>query len=290
MDAQFAFFGTGEIAVGVLNELEKARMLPALIVTSPDAPAGRGRAMTESSVAKWAASRTIDVLKPKKLDEAFLSELEARNSKLEASVGVVVDYGALIPQSVIDAFSHGILNMHPSLLPRLRGPSPIRTAILTDEKETGVSIMLLDAELDHGPIVAQKKVAIPNWPPKGRDLDALLSSEGGKLLAKMLPHWVNGDIEAQEQNHDVATYSAEIQKNDAQLDLAGDAHQNLLKIRAYDGWPWAFAYFRRGDKRIRVIVVDAHIENEKLVLDRVKPEGKQEMAYADFARSGVTPE
>lgn len=285
MSEPFAFFGTGPIAVGVLTELEAKGLLPALVITSPDAPKGRGLALAPSPVKEWALARSIPTESPIKLT----AEISLAMKERTIPVAVVVDYGMIIPQSMIDAFPKGILNMHPSLLPRLRGPSPIRSAILTDEHSTGVTVMLLDAQLDHGPIIAQRKVAVTPWPPKGRDLDVQLSREGGKLMAEMLPLWVKDEVIAQPQNHDVATYSHHIDKKDAEINLADDAYQNLLKICAYDGWPLAYTFFMRGDKRIRVIIVEAHIENGRLILDVVKPEGKGEMPYADFARSGATP-
>jgi methionyl-tRNA formyltransferase len=283
----FVFFGTGQIAAMALGEMEKHAVVPSLVVTSPDAPAGRGRILTPSPVASWAAAHKIETLKPKKLDSAFLNLLEARSSQLEASVFIVIDFGSLLPKELLDIPSRGVLNMHPSLLPRLRGPSPIRSAILHNERETGVSIMLIDEELDHGPLIAQKKVVVEDWPPRGSELDTLLAREGGKLLAEILPHWIKVEIEPHAQNHDLATFCEKFEKSDGLLDLSGDAQENLRKIYAFEGWPGTHTFFERGGKRIRVQILDAHIEGTKLILDRVKPEGKDEISYADFARSGV---
>lgn len=282
----FVFFGTGEIAVGVLNELAKASLLPTLIVTSPDKPAGRGGTLTSSPVKKWASARHLEILQPEKLDSAFILFLAPKTYPLF----VVVDYGAFLPKKLLEIPKHGTLNMHPSLLPRLRGPSPIRSAILNDEKETGVSVMLVDEKMDHGPIVAQKKVTVPEWPPRGRELDVLLASTGGKLLAEIIPLWVRGDIEPQEQNHDIATFSQMFSKEDGLLDLVnGDPYQNLLKIRAFESWPGTYTFFERNGKRIRTQIIDALMEGKKLTLVRIKPEGKQEIPYDEFARSGAKP-
>ena len=170
--------------------------------------------------------------------------------------------------------------------------------------------MLVDVKMDHGPIIAQRKIDIPDWPPRGGDLDALLAREGGRLLAEIIPLWARGEIEAHEQNHDVATYSKMFKKEDGLLDLEnGDPYQNLLKIRAFDCWPGTHAFFaprstdstdsprassgQDGEKRVRVKILDAHLENgpstklgvNKLIIDVVKPEGKKEMPFADFQRS-----
>ncbi|MBI5470230.1 methionyl-tRNA formyltransferase [Candidatus Kaiserbacteria bacterium] len=285
-DIPFVFFGAGHIAEMALEEMSVHDLTPSLIVTAPDAPAGRGRVLTPSPVAAWAAARNIETLKPKRLDLEFLKKLEARSSAL-APVFVVIDYGAILPKDLLTIPSRGVLNMHPSLLPRLRGPSPIRSAILHNERETGVSVMLVDEELDHGPILAQKKVQVEDWPPHGPELDALMAREGGKLLAEILPHWIVGEIEAREQNHDLATYCEKFEKSDGLLDLSGDAQENLRKIYAFEGWPGTYTFFERNQKRIRVQILDAHTEGTKLILDRVKPEGRSEMSYTDLKRSGA---
>lgn len=282
---RYVFFGTGKIAATVYDSLRAHALIPSLVVTSPDMPQGRGYVLAPSPVKILAVRDCVPVMQPEKIDAAFMTDIQSHGF----TVAVVVDYGKILPQSLIDIFPRGILNMHPSLLPRLRGASPIRSSILTDEKNTGVSVMLVDAKLDHGPIVAQKPVAMPAWPPRGRELDARLAYEGGELMAQILPLWESGEIETRDQNHDVATFCNTIDKKDAEIDLHEDAYQNLLKIKAYDEWPWAYTYFERGGKRIRTIITDAHIEGSRLIPDMVKPEGKSEMPYADFVRSGVKP-
>ena len=156
--------------------------------------------------------------------------------------------------------------------------------------------MLLDDKMDHGPILAQKRIPIAPWPPKGKMLDEVLAHEGGRLLAQVLPLWVAGEIEARPQNHDLATYCKQFEKKDGLLDLSADpcltgrrAYQNLLKIRALEGWPGTYAFFTRANKKIRVQILDAHTENSALVIDKVKPEGKKEMSYVAFLNSGARP-
>jgi methionyl-tRNA formyltransferase len=122
---------------------------------------------------------------------------------------------------------------------------------------------------------------------RGRALDALLANEGGKLLATTLPLWVAGEIEAREQNHDLATYCTVFTKEDGLLDFSADAQQNLRKIRAFEGWPGTYAFFERAGKRLRVQILDAEIKSGKLLPVLVKPEGKGEMTYEEFLRSGA---
>jgi len=280
-DIAFAFFGTPELAVVVLEELDAAGLIPQVVITTPDEKKGRGLKLCPTPVKEWAEAHSIPVHQPEKLDEKF-----ARS--LEADVFVVVAYGKILPKEVLDVPKHGTLNVHPSLLPRLRGASPVRSAILNDEKKVGVSVMVLDEEMDHGPIVAQKQIEIAEWPPRALEIEERAMREGGKLLAQLLPEWLAGDIEAREQNHDLATYCEKIEKEDGLLDLSADPYQNLLKIRAYEGWPGTYTFFERGGKKIRVQILDAHIEGSQLIIDTVKPEGKKEMPYPDFLRSGAT--
>lgn len=277
----FTFFGTSHIAVYVLDELEKAGLLPTLVVTLPPKQKGRGLAVQPTAVETWATARNLDVLKPETFNAAFISKLKTKNYQL----CVVVDYGKILPRTVLGIPKKGFLNVHPSLLPRLRGPSPMRSAILHDERNTGVSIIVVDEEMDHGPIVAQKKIDIPKWPLKNSELEALLVPEGGRLLARILSEYVAGGIEPRAQNHDLATYSEKFVKEDGLLDLKGDAYQNLLKIKAFEGWPGTFAFFERNGKRLRVAILDAHLDGNTLAIDSVKPEGRREMSYEDFLRS-----
>lgn len=258
--ARFVFFGTAPLSRGVLAALHEASFTPARTIESTD--------ITE--------------------------ELVAELGKEEWDVFVVASYGKKIPPELLKMPKRGVVNVHPSLLPRLRGASPIRSAILNDEKETGVSIMLLDEELDHGPIIAQKKVAVSPWPPRGRELDERLAGEGGRLLAIVLPAWLSGEVEARAQNDDLATYCRAFKKEDGLLNFADDAYHNLLKIRAYEGWPIAYAHFERpgrggAGKKLRVQILEAHLDGKKLAIDRVKPEGKKEMGYDEFLHSGAKP-
>lgn len=292
-EVSFVFFGTGEIAAIVLEELLRAGLYPSLVVTAPDKPSGRGMSVAASAVSILADRYHLSVEKSRAIDGDFLADLKERSAQLF----VVADYGTILPQTLLDIPEKGTLNMHPSLLPRLRGPSPIRSAILRDEKDVGVSVMLLDAKMDHGPLLAQKKVSIAIWPPRGKELDSILAQEGGALLSQVLPLWIAGEIEARAQNHDLATYSKLFTKEDGLLDFAADPYQNFLKIRAFEGWPGTFAFFERAGNRIRAQIIDAHLEGastspgkgNKLVIDTIKPEGKREMAYEEFLRSGARP-
>lgn len=279
----FVFFGTPHFSVVVLDALEHNGLLPALIVTAPDKPQGRGLELTPSPVKQWALERGIDVLTPATLrDEQFVAELQ----NTEWDVFVVAAYNKLIPKNILETPRHGCLNVHPSLLPKLRGPSPALTAVLTDERITGVSIMLMNEKMDEGPVVAQAQIALEEvaWPPKGSEFEELLAQEGGNLLAETIPFWVAGKLTPEEQDNAEATYSKKFSSADAEIDLHGDARKEFLKIKAFDKNPRAFYFAQKGDKKVRVIITDATIEDGALKLLKVIPEGKKEMSYEDFLR------
>jgi len=273
----FAFFGTPRFAVNVLNALEKNGLLPALVVTAPDKPRGRGMEVSPSPAKAWAQVRGIDVITPATLKN---DELIADLANTDWDVFVTAAYGKLIPRQILDIPRKGSLNVHPSLLPKFRGPSPALSAILADERQTGVSIMLMSETMDAGPIVSQARIEIgeEDWPLKGSMLEDLLATEGGNFLAETLPHWIAGEIEALPQDEAKATFTRKFTDEDAKLDLTGDSRNNLLKICAFDKNPRA--YFIDDNKRI--IVTEAHLLDGKLVIDRVIPEGKREMPYAQY--------
>lgn len=281
---KLGFFGTPQIAVWVLDELERAGIVPALVVTNPDAPQGRKMVVTPSPVARWGEARSIETLKPETLRDSSVAET-LRASACE--LFIVTAYGKIIPKDVLEIPKYGVLNVHPSLLPKLRGASPIRSAILGDVNPTGVSVMKLTEGLDEGPVLAQEEVHISEdtWPVRGRELDELLARKGGTLLAQTLPGWLDGKVAPKEQDHPKATYCTKITKEMGLIDLTADPYQNLLKIRAFDGWPGTFIFHEKNGKKLRVKVVDAELESGVLKLTRVIPEGKLETDWDTFIRS-----
>lgn len=282
----WAFFGTSEFSVIILEELKSSGFLPSLIITTPDKPKGRKLILTPSPVKVCAIENNIKYIEPESLrlskNPNIVEEIKSY-SKQNFDLFIVASYGKIIPQDILDIPSKQTLNVHPSLLPKLRGASPIQSAILC-ENETGVTIMRLDAEMDHGPIVAQEKVDILNWPPYSDDLENILGKRGGKILADILPKWISGEIKEVEQDHSKATLCGKIEKVDGEINLLDDAEKNLRKIRAYHIWPTAYFFTEHMNRKIRVIIKQARIENGELVLEKVIPEGKKEMSYEDFKK------
>lgn len=284
-NTRIAFWGTSRISVIVLDEMARGGIFPSLVVTAPPRQKGRGLEMAPSEVKVWADAHKIPTLEPEEIkSEEFLKTLGT-----DWDLFIIASFGKIVPRKVLDLPKHGTLNVHPSLLPKLRGASPIQSAILEnapvgEPHEAGVTIMLIDEEVDHGPIVSQEKITVPNWPPKNLELEEMLGVLGGKLLVKTIPLWVAGNITPKEQDHDQATYTKKMTSGSGQIYLDDDSVRMYRKIRAFDSWPRAYFTTTRNGKDIRVVVTEAHLADGVLVLDRVIPEGKKEMSYEDFMR------
>ncbi|HEY4507891.1 MAG TPA: methionyl-tRNA formyltransferase [Candidatus Paceibacterota bacterium] len=277
---RFAFFGTDAFSVGVLEALAARGLPPALVVTAPDRPAGRGLALTEPAAKVWAKARGVALLQPEKLDEAFAAAL--------ASAGpwdcfAVASYGKIVPRSVLEVPRCGSLNVHPSLLPRHRGAAPIEATVLADERETGVTVILMDEKMDHGPILGRAGISFDEWPTRP-EIEAKLATVGGELLAELLPKWIAGKIEATPQDESAATYTKKLERQDGDLSLAKTEREKFLRVQAMSPWPSAFFTVEHGGKMVRVKVTAARwdAENQRCVFGRVTPEGHGEMDYASF--------
>jgi methionyl-tRNA formyltransferase len=278
-DIKIAFFGNADFSFIVLEELQKQGILVDLVVTTIDKPVGRKMVLTPTPTKVWAENNSVEYIAPEKLkDESFLKKIS------EYNLFIVAAYGKIIPKILIDIPKYKVLNVHPSLLPKYRGPSPLQSQILADEKFIGVSIMQIDELVDHGAIVSQKKVDISDWPVGFFELQKILGKEGADILAKILPDWIKGNIQEKSQEDDRATFTKKVEKTDGFLDLSGDAYKNYLKYLAFEDWPGTYFEQEKDGKKIRVIVKKAEWKEHTLKLTRVLPEGKKEMSYEDFLR------
>ncbi|PIP86555.1 methionyl-tRNA formyltransferase [Candidatus Campbellbacteria bacterium CG11_big_fil_rev_8_21_14_0_20_44_21] len=281
-DIKFAYFGTSDVSAKILDILKEKNLAPVLVVTSSDKPRGRGMEIKPSPVKVWAGKHNIKVLQPKKADKDFTDNLKKEFPREKPDVFVVVAYGVILPKEILDMPKRGSINLHYSLLPRLRGPAPVEGALLEDINPTGVSTILMDEKMDHGPILMQESVEFKKWPLAKNEIFKNLNETGGKLLVKTINAWVNGNLNKKEQKHDKATYTKMIKKEDALLDFGDNPEKNLRKIYAYEGWPRAYFFIKKNDKKIRVIVKEAAVEDGVLVLKKVLPEGKKEMSRREF--------
>ncbi len=278
----WAFFGTSKFSVIILDALKAHGFIPTLVVTVEDKPQGRHMTLTPPATKIWAEENDIHYVQLKTLRQDESVKIITSYAPHGFDLFIVASYGKIIPQNILDIPRHGTLNVHPSLLPRLRGASPLQSSVLT-ENETGVSIMLLDADIDHGPILAQEKINI-EWPPYEEDLEKIAGEVGGNMLGTVIPQWIQGAIQPIEQNHTLATLCGKIEKEQGELFETDSVETKLRKIRAFHVWPSAFFYFTHKDKKIRIKVTRAHIENDELVIEKIIPEGKKEMNYRDFLK------
>ncbi len=285
---KFVFFGGEPLAVPVLEELKVAGLTPSLIICNPDRPSGRGHQLTPPPAKVWAEAENIEVFQPTSYKD---DTAKAKLTESEWDVFVVVAYNFILPKWLLEVPKHGTINVHPSLLPKLRGASPIRTSILNDLREDiGVTIMLLDEEMDHGPILDQMHMPIAdeNWPVSGSELDQALAHMGGSLLAATLPAWTAGELLPQEQDHTAATYCSRLSKDDSRLSIdpfnlpAGQEGRHAWRaINAFAGIGDTF--FIHQNKRVKI--KSAEFTGDKLHILRVIPEGKKEVNFTDYLNS-----
>lgn len=267
---KFAYFGTPAVASETLRVLLERGYVPALVVTSPDAPKGRGLVLTPSPVKELATKHDIPLLAPEKLDSETIAAIRAHGCEL----AVVVAYGKIFPEELIGAFPLGVLNVHYSLLPKYRGATPLETALLSGERETGVTIQKMVKELDAGDIIAQEATAI-GPAETARELRPRLIALGANLLVSALPEYMEGRRTPVPQDASQATRAFKIKKEDGLLDLGAPAAENWNKYRAYADS--IGTYFFEGGKRMKI--TGASLKNGTFVVERIVPEGKREVPY-----------
>lgn len=299
MSRKILFFGNERLGTGLVTTAPVLQALvgagyevAAVVVAQNDI--GQSRKGRELEIGAVAAQLGIPVIVPPKLSEAR-DELAA----YEAEAAVLVAYGKIVPQDIIDIFPRGIINIHPSLLPKHRGPIPLEGVILNGESETGVSLMRLAAAMDAGPVYVQQVQPLQGSETKQQLADRLINI-GKDLLLTHLPAILGGVLEPVEQNDDEATYDKRIEKSASELDFTKSATELEREIRAYAGWPRSRATIGTSE----VIVTQAHVQNDAngaagslwiegkqiglyadkglLIIDKLIPAGKKEMTAEGF--------
>ncbi len=288
------FFGTSEFAVPVLESLVKDGWPVSLVITQPDQPVGRKQILTPPPVKIAAKKLGLKILQPKRL----ISDFSPPAGGLISDLFVVCAYGQFIPTDLLALPKHGAINIHPSLLPKYRGPSPIQFSLLNGDQETGVSLILLDEEMDHGPILAQKKIAI--GPDETcPELMSRLAKIGAGLLLKTLPKYLSGQIKPQPQNHRQATFTKILTREDGRIDWSRPARQIYNQWRASQPWPGTFTELRIKNQELRIKILKMRLSNQSalgdkkglgmvcgdgkiLAIDQLQPEGKKTMTAEEF--------
>lgn len=245
------FFGTPELAVPSLAHISDRHEVTA-VVCQPDRPKGRGRKLAPPPVKEWAADHGIPVLQPTKLNDG---EFEAWLRGQAPDVCALAAYGRILKQPILDIPAHGFINMHPSLLPKFRGPSPIQSAILLGETETGISIIRLTQDMDAGDILLQDRTEIgPN--ENAIELSQRLANRGGQLIADAANAIERGDVAYTPQNHSAATYCQMLSKADGIIDWCDSAQAIHNKVRGAQPWPAAQTKFR--DEVFKILAGEPH--------------------------------
>ncbi len=279
------FIGTGQFAVPILEKLINSDYKITAVITVPDKSAGRQRELTASPIKRIALKHKLSILQPEKI-----SNFESQISDLSPDLIITADYGQIIPAKILKIPEFGCLNLHPSLLPKYRGSSPIQTAILKGERITGITIMLMDEKMDHGPIIAQEKIIIKDN-DNYQTLEKELSQKSANLLIKILPQYLKKEIKSILQEHGKATYTKIFTRQHGQIDLKQSAEQIQRMVRAF--YPWPGAWLILNNKRIKILKAKAINQQDKaaiktkngyLLLELVQPAGKNPMTGQEFAQ------
>lgn len=265
------FFGTSEFAVPALETLYEAGF-DLTVITMPDQPVGRKKILTPPPIKIAADKFGLKVLQPSRLkDDVFFEEYKS----LQPDFCVIAAYGKIIAERYISAPKYGFINIHPSLLPKYRGPTPMQTAILNGDSETAVTIIQIDKDMDHGPIFVQKKYAIgPNETLP--ELHDRLAKEGATLLIDVIKNF--STIKLLEQNHNQATFTKIFDRADGKIDWSRPTQEIYNQIRALNPEPGTWTTWNNKILNIK----KATLVDGKLSLITIQLEGKKETSFADF--------
>lgn len=274
MRQRFIFFGTPRFAESALGRLIENGIVPSLVVCNPDRPTGRKKEITPPPAKILAQKHDIPVFQPEKIAaESLKTEID------KAEFGVLASYGKIIPKETIELFPKGIIGIHPSLLPEYRGATPIQSAILSGEKETGVSVFLMDEKVDHGPVIGMLRMPIAH-DDTYLVLEKKLALAGADLLAEILPGYLEGKIAPKEQEHEKATFTKKTAADDAFLpleDLSSALQGDMEKARRIDRMvralnPEPGVWTTKDGKRMKIL--GTRLLGSGLMLTKIQMEGK----------------
>ena len=295
MNKKIIFWGTPFFALPGLKALHDLGLVNA-VVTQSDKPAGRGQKLQVSPIKQYAETNNIPLIQVDDLDKNFVKELK----KFLPATFIIVAFGKMIPQTVLDLSELTALNIHPSQLPLLRGPSPIQSALLQGFSSTAVSLMQLDEKMDHGPILGQMELEIdPN--DNYFSLEDKLADVGGELIKKSILDYLSGSLESSPQDHDQATTCKLVRKEDGLIDWTKPAEDIINQVRAFILWPGSFTTLKGLELKITKAITsleklapeEIKIDGDRLLIGtgtdalqvlELQPAGKKRMLAADFMR------
>lgn len=267
--------GTPNYAARYLEGLIAADLTPVAVITQPDRPAGRTQTVEPTPVKMAALKYGIPIYQPEDIREPHWAE---KIRGLAPELIVVVAFGQIIPQSILDVPPKGCINVHPSLLPRHRGATPWQETILQGDTKTGVTIMLMDEKMDHGPILSQEEISVAQ-DETTESLENKTAAVGIPLLINTLAQWFAGTVVPSEQNHEKATYTRLLKKESGKIDWSKSAIEIERMIRALEPWPGTWT--ERQGKRVKIL--KAHLDEQNaLIIDELQPEGKKPVDAQTF--------
>lgn len=303
------FIGTPKFGAVILEGLVKGNYKPVLVVTATDKPAGREKNITPPPVKITAQECNIPV---EQTDE--IKDLKIKIENLKPDLIITAAFGQILSKEILDIPKYGSLNIHASLLPKYRGPSPIQAVILNNEQKTGVTIILMDEKIDHGPIIAQRKLELGGRETAG-ELHDRLAQMSSRFILEIIPKWTKKMLKIKEQDHGQASFTKILTKQDGEINWEKPAEALEREIRAFNPWPGSYTSWEhhgmikkikilqaktfsvsgnihypvgkvlvvsRGEMAVQCGSVFTKKEGEFLIIERLQIEGKKEMDTKDF--------
>jgi len=285
---KFVFFGSGPLAESALYSLYQNNLVPSLVITSPNKKSGRNLELHKNIISVWCESKNIKYWQPETLKNLDINSSPLGKENFD--VGVVVSYPKILKKEILDLPKNGCLNIHPSLLPKYRGPSPIQSALLNGDDKIGISIMKLDEEVDHGPILIQTDMDL-EIEDVNEKVERKAGRFGGEMLAQILNHYLDGSLKLIDQDHSQATHTRKFSKAEGEIKLEDNAETVQNKFKALLPHISIFFFINHKDREIRIKVNEIELDKNlaknkqvKEIIKKVTPEGKSEMNFSDFEK------
>ncbi|OGI26790.1 MAG: methionyl-tRNA formyltransferase [Candidatus Moranbacteria bacterium RIFOXYB1_FULL_43_19] len=303
-ETKIVFFGTPKFAAEILQTLIESKYNISAVFTQPDKKFGRSQEMKKSAAKELAEKKSIPVFEPQNLERGKAKD---EISQMRPDLIVVAAYGKILPKGILEIPKFGAINIHASLLPKFRGASPVQEAILSGEKKTGITLMLMNEKMDSGEIINQEEIGI-EADENTLSLTEKLARAGGKILVETLPLWIGGAIKGTRQNEKEAAYCRTVKKEDGKINWNDPAEKIFRKWRAYFRWPGIFTFLpmKNGKKRLKLVEIGLAEEkiigeipgkvvkyNSKIavqtgkgfiILEKIQLEGKKITDAEDFAK------